>query len=380
MKAPDHPEPSGDRTMARMLLAALEHGGHRVELACRLRSYDGTGDPVRQQRLRSLGGRLSQRLVQSYRTRPPTDRPDLWFTYHLYHKAPDWLGPPAASDLGIPYVVAEASHAAKQASGPWAAGHAAAKAAIARADLIVGLNPADDDGLRSLAGDRAPLLPLPPFIDCRPWAAARVDRVALRETVCGRHGPPIDEPLLVVAAMMRHGDKLASYRLLGDALAYLREHRWRLLVAGDGPARAEVEAALVPVADRIVWLGRLDEAGCARTFAAADLYVWPAIGEAWGMALLEAQAAGLPVVAGRTGGVPAVVRDGATGLLVPAGDARAFARAVAELLGDDARRRRLGEAAAASVRLRHDIAAASRTLDAALSALRAAPAGKRAPA
>ena len=65
---------------------------------------------------------------------------------------------------------------------------------------------------------------------------------------------------------------------------------------------------------------------------ARDLYLWPAINEAYGMAFLEAQAAGLPVVAGRTGGVPAVVADGVTGLLTPIGDAAAFAGAVARLL------------------------------------------------
>ena len=66
--------------------------------------------------------------------------------------------------------------------------------------------------------------------------------------------------------------------------------------------------------------------------------VWPAINESYGMAMLEAQAAGLPVVAGRTGGVPDVVRDGETGDLCAIGDARAFADAVALLLTDPARR------------------------------------------
>ena len=48
----------------------------------------------------------------------PAAAPELWFTYHLYHKAPDWLGPRIAGALGIPYVVAEASFAPKQAGGP----------------------------------------------------------------------------------------------------------------------------------------------------------------------------------------------------------------------------------------------------------------------
>ncbi len=50
--------------------------------------------------------------------RPPDRRPDAWLTYHVYHKAPDHLGPYVTRALGIPYLVAEASLAAKQANGP----------------------------------------------------------------------------------------------------------------------------------------------------------------------------------------------------------------------------------------------------------------------
>jgi glycosyltransferase involved in cell wall biosynthesis len=106
------------------------------------------------------------------------------------------------------------------------------------------------------------------------------------------------------------------------------------------------------------------------TYAAADLYLWPAINEAYGMAFLEAQAAGLPVVAGRTGGVPAVVADGVTGVLTPIGDAAAFADATARLLDNPEVRVQLGKAARARVRARHDERAAAHALAAALARLR----------
>ena len=319
MKPIDHPEPSGDRTMARLLISALAGAGHVVEPACRLRSFDAPGDPARQRRISALGRKLAERLARRWDGRPAEARPDLWFTYHLYHKAPDWLGPDVSAALGIPYVVAEASHAMKQADGPWALGYAAAARTVARADLIFGLNADDSEGVRMLLADPARLISLPPFIDTSCYAnvyEARADhRLAVRE----RYGIAAAEPVLLTVAMMRRGDKLASYRLLGEALAQLTGRPWRLLVAGDGPARGEVRQALAATAGRIVWFGSLSDAELRPICASADLFVWPAIREAWGMSLLEAQAAGLPVVAGRSGGVADIVEDGRSGILVPPG-------------------------------------------------------------
>jgi glycosyltransferase involved in cell wall biosynthesis len=88
------------------------------------------------------------------------------------------------------------------------------------------------------------------------------------------------------------------------------------------------------------------------------------------MAFLEAQAAGLPVVAGRTGGVPAVVADGVTGFLTAVGDAQAFASAVARLLEAPAERVRLAAAARERIAAHHDERAAAHALAVALRTLR----------
>jgi hypothetical protein len=102
LKPPDHPTPSGDRQVCRNLIRALQDAGHRVELASRLQSRDGRGDPARQSALRQQGDEEAARLVGGYRSRTREERPDLWFTYHLYYKAPDWIGPKVASALSIP--------------------------------------------------------------------------------------------------------------------------------------------------------------------------------------------------------------------------------------------------------------------------------------
>ena len=100
LKSPDHPTPSGDRRMARALMDALARTGQRVEIACRLRSYDRTGDLLRQQRLQALGDRCAERLLRRYRQ--GQEPPQAWLTYHGYHKAPDWLGPEVSAALEHP--------------------------------------------------------------------------------------------------------------------------------------------------------------------------------------------------------------------------------------------------------------------------------------
>ncbi len=75
-----------------------------------------------------------------------------------------------------------------------------------------------------------------------------------------------------------------------------------------------------------------------------DVYVNPALMEGFGIALLEAMAMRKPVVATATGGIPEIVRDGETGVLVPPGDADALARAVVNLLADPPRRVAFGQA------------------------------------
>jgi glycosyltransferase involved in cell wall biosynthesis len=369
LKAPDHPIPSGDRRMARLLIAALGAAGHEVELAARLRSYDRDGTPERQARLAAIGGRLAARYVARTRRQPPAQQPQAWFTYHLYHKAPDWIGPRVAAALGIPYVLAEASVAAKRAGGPWGLGHEGAIAALARAAAVISLNPADEAGIAPHVAAPTRLHRLKPFLDARDYRAAARVRPANRKVTAQRFGLDETTPWLLAVGMMRPGDKLESYKVLGEGLGRLLSRRWSLLVVGDGPAAPEVRAALAPLGDgRVVYAGALAEAELAMLYAAADLCVWPAVNEAYGMALLEAQASGMPVVAGASGGVGSIVADRRTGMLVPPRDASALAAALGPLLDDPATRRAMAHAALAKVAAEHDLPAASRTLDGILKA------------
>lgn len=355
LKPPDHDVPSGDRRVAQLLFDALRLAGHDPFIASHVRSLDYIGRPYRQKKLASDGQKAAGRLIARWRARPK-GAPALWFTYHLYYKAADWLGPAVSAALGIPYVVAEASFAPKRAGGPWDISHRAVEVALRRADRVIGLNPADREAVLPLLASPDRYVELPPFLDASGYTAPPRQ--------------PRANPQLVTVAMMRPGDKLASYRVLGAALASLLDLDWTLEVIGGGPARPEVEAALAPLGSRVRFVGEAGESGVAARLAAADLFVWPAINEAFGMAILEAQASGLAAVAGNSGGVGAVVADGKAGLLVPPGDIAAFAAAVRQLIEDPARRAAFGVAARRNVERRHDLVSAAQQLGAVLAALR----------
>jgi glycosyltransferase involved in cell wall biosynthesis len=137
-----------------------------------------------------------------------------------------------------------------------------------------------------------------------------------------------------------------GHRVLLDAMARARSTgaTLSLLVAGEGAERGplEAQAAGPGLHGHVRFAGRRD---VRPLLAAADVFVFPSLYEAVGIALLEAMACALPVVASRTGGIPEVVEDGVSGVLVAPGDADDLARALAELERDPERRRRLGVAA-----------------------------------
>jgi glycosyltransferase involved in cell wall biosynthesis len=375
LKAPDRGAPSGDRRIANLLIKALMHGGHEVRLASRFRSRESKGNEKHQRRLRMRGEARAQRLVKWYGANGADVRPELWFTYHLYYKAPDWIGPIVAAALDIPYVVAEASHAPKRDQRPWQMVHRSVEHSIGEAHAVVALNSDDVPCLLPVVADPNRLHRLAPFIeDSMPERSGESHRSsaqsgnARRSRFARTHGLDVNIPWLVTVAMMRTGDKLESYVQLAEALTLLKGEPWNLLVLGDGEARGEVEAHLLPLAERVAFLGARSPDEVLAVLAHCDLYVWPAVNEAFGMAFLEAQSVGLPVIACATRGVPDVVADGVSGHLVPPGDMVAFAGAVRIALREPTKRVAMGRAARQRVYERHGITGASRKLDDVLNA------------
>lgn len=349
LKSPDHSVPSGDRLMARQIVECLERAGHSVKLASRLRAFIGnSADAAGYAALTADAAREVGRLSASWQAEGP---PDLWFCYHPYYKAPDLIGPPLCKAFGLPYVTAEASYSQRRNIGIWSDMQARVLDAVGGAAVNIGLTARDRAGL-SDAAPHAAIAPLKPFID---------DSLFSNRPAC-------PEPnRLVTVAMMRAGDKLQSFEALAASLRRIADLPWRLSVVGDGPLRSEVRALFAGFGERrIDWLGQREHGDVAEILARGALYVWPGCGEAYGLAYLEAQAASLPVVAWETAGVPEVVENAKTGILVEPGDHAAYAEAIAALLGNDAERRRMAENARSHVIANHSLPAAAVALDAIL--------------
>lgn len=360
LKSPNHPLPSGDRTMARLLMKALDRAGYSPQIASELRTLDKAGDPQRQDIIRQQSLEEASRLIAHYQALPEESRPRLWFTYHVYYKAPDWIGPCVSEALHIPYVVAEGSRAAKRAQGPWAVTHKGAEAALDRADAVFVMTAHDREALEAARPPHQVLIDFPPFLDMQDWPTPSASR------------SPGSEPRLLTVAMMRNGDKLASYRILVSALEQLRQLPWTLDIVGDGEAREEIVQRFAPLAPRVCYHGQVESrADLKALYESADLFVWPAVNEAYGMVLLEAQALGCPVLAGAYGGVASVMKHDETGVLTPPGDPAAFASALGALMHDRERLQSLGINALHFVRQERDLDQAALRLRNALEPLTA---------
>ena len=111
----------------------------------------------------------------------------------------------------------------------------------------------------------------------------------------------------------------------------------RLLLVGDGPARAELEelASKLGIAGAVEFRGRLPHDAVPAALAEMKIFVALSRSESFCVAALEAEACGVPVVATRVGGIPEVVEDGKTGILVEAENPEAAASAIARLLADE---------------------------------------------
>ena len=160
--------------------------------------------------------------------------------------------------------------------------------------------------------------------------------------------------LLTVGRLQRrkgHDLVLEALKRWGEAA-----RRIRYVIVGDGEERQRLEQMVrdFDLGSVVVFAGKAPSSTLPQYYGAADLFIHPnrvegADFEGFGIVFLEAAAAGLPVIAGRSGGVPEAVLDQVTGLLVSGTDSEELQRAMTDLISNPARRREMGEAGRARV-------------------------------
>lgn len=331
---------------ARQVLYLLEglraHGVDSV-LACPAgsdveRAARAQGERVRPLPMRGdLDVLLAWRLAAVIRA----EKPDL---VHLHsRRGADVHGVLAASAARIPIVITRrVDRPPAPLVGRWA---------LARSARVVAISQRIAHGLAEAGVPQQKIACVPSAVDPAPFAqpAARADLVR----ACGLRDD--DVIVAVVAQLAEH----KGHRYLLDALPAIAAAvpNVRVVFFGRGalgPALS-AQAESLGVADRLVMAGfRTD---LPALLGAVDAVVHPATSEGLGVALLEAAAARRPIVASATGGIPEIVEDGRTGLLVPPRDSAALAQAVIRVLSEPELARRLGEAAHAHVAGRHSVQA-----------------------
>jgi len=182
-------------------------------------------------------------------------------------------------------------------------------------------------------------------VDPSSWLGTIEDRAEQRRALCLEP----DEIAVGVASRLVPG-KGHDVAIRAFAEVAERLPRTRLLVAGDGPLRGEIEemARRNLPSRQVSILGFVED--IRGFFGACDLVLFPSLpsfGEGFGLAALEAMAAGVPVVASAAGPLPEVVSDGESGLVVAAGDDQAWAQAIFALASDRSLRLHLGNGARA---------------------------------
>lgn len=165
----------------------------------------------------------------------------------------------------------------------------------------------------------------------RPEAAT----AGMRERLTDGH--PADPLVVYVGRLSKEKDL--------DQLRHLvaTHPRARLAFVGSGPFKDELKRMFAGT--RTVFTGYMSGQDLASAFASADVFAFPSTTETLGLVALESMASGVPVVGAAAGGIPFVIDDGETGLLVPPRDPEALTAAVTRLLDDDQLRSRLGAAA-----------------------------------
>jgi glycosyltransferase involved in cell wall biosynthesis len=340
-----HPNPSGDLVIATGLYDYLKERGHQIWQVNTLRTRWIYWKPWIWPRIMHEQHRSLREVARL--------KPDLWLTYHSYYKAPDLLGPTVYQHTKVPYAIFQGIYSSKRKRRlKTLPGYLLNKKALLTARHVFTNRKEDLVNLRRLLPDQR-VSYVAPGIRPEDFVFDERGRAELR-----RSWGVGDRPTVLSAAMFRPGVKTDGLmwviRACGDL--FRQGLRFALVIAGDGKEKEAIEHFASEQSPGVVrFVGKIPREQMARFYSAGDIFVFPGFRETLGMVFLEAQSCGLPVVACANGGIPEVVQDGNTGILVPMKAFSAFVEAMHRLLTDKDLVRQMGKSAQVYVRERHNL-------------------------
>lgn len=146
----------------------------------------------------------------------------------------------------------------------------------------------------------------------------------------------VQEPWRVVSVARLSWEKGLEDLIKGWSLVVQDFPQAQLLIVGEGPERSKLEKLIKSknLTGKISLLGQLDHHGTLEILASASVFVCPSLAEGLGIVFIEAQACGVPAIGTRVGGIPDIIEDGISGLLIPPHDPKALAAAIKKLFNN----------------------------------------------
>jgi glycosyltransferase involved in cell wall biosynthesis len=336
-------KPSGDLMIAKDLVHFFESKGHQVEVLSEFTTYRFFAKPRKYLELLKELTEIWKRVEDS--------PPDLFFTYHLYYKAPDPIGPLLSYFFNRPYVVFEGSYARRPRYSIKAfLGYYISRAGLKHADHIFADMSVDYEGLTRIRGSED-LSYVAPAVDTQIFCPDEVRRRAFRQ----KHQIADDQILISSVAMLRPGRKSEGIEFLLKSLKKIKNRNFVHFHAGGGEdLRRLKQKSKDLLKGRSQFLGMQTREELIDLYNASDIFAFPGIDEGFGLVYLEAQACGLPVVAFNNGGIPDAVLKDVTAFLTPLGDSKTYTNALIELIDNEKLRKTMSVAARDYCTRNHD--------------------------
>ncbi len=284
---------------------------------------------------------------------------DVWHVHWIFPTG--WMAQRALDLTGAPMVLT--AHGADIETDP-ESGHgfrlheqndARARQVMARARYLTAISDGIEQRYREAGVAKDKIARIANGVDFDRFQSLVVNPAALR----AKYGLPSTGRMILTVGSNRPAK---GHRFVPEALSRLRAagHDVYWVILGGSPSAMAPLAEAAGVADRLFVISAVGnddpESGpfpsdeVVAFYRAADLFSMPSLSEGFGMAALEAMAAGLPVIASNVGGLPSFVKDGENGLLVPPAETEALAAALGRVLALPDRGAKLGAAAAASAK------------------------------